>query len=110
MWKSLGAITIIGNTSPNLVRITINLQNPAQPYPVNAILWQQRKGNLGWIYIYDDQVGGDLHLLGSLAPPSANTCPSATVSVQYAPAGLTPQFYYVGGDNAGEKCQVSVLL
>ena len=110
MWTSLGAITVLGNASPNLVRATQNLPNPVQPYPANAILFQQRKGNLGWLYIYDDAAGTDAHLLASLAPPSANTCPSATASVQYAPAGLNPLYYFIGGDNPGEKCQVSVLI
>ena len=110
MWKSLGSITILGNASPNLVRASSNLDNPTKPYAVNAILFQQRKGNLGWIYVYDDPIGGDAHLLGSLAIPTANTCPSATISVMYAPAGLNPLFYFIGGDNVGEKCQISVLL
>lgn len=110
MWKSLGSITVAGNASPNLVRATANQPNPAAPYPCNAILFQQRKINLGWLYIYDDPSGGDPHLLGSLAPPTANTCPSATVSVVYAPAGENPIFYWIGGDNPGEKCAVSVLL
>ena len=110
MWKSLGSLIILGNASPNLVRATVNLRNPQAPYPVNAMMFQQRKGNLGWIYLYDDPAGGDDHLLGSLAVPTNNTCPSATVSVMYAPAGANPVFVFVGGDNPGEKCQLSVLL
>lgn len=110
MWKSLGAITIQGNANPNLVRASSNFPNPVKPFPCNAIMFQQRKGNLGWIYIYDDPAGGDDHLVGSLAVPTNNTCPSATVSVVYAPAGLEPLWHWIGGDNPGEKCQVSVLL
>lgn len=110
MWKSLGPITIVGNAAPNLIQATANLANPGSPFPVNAILFQQRKGNAGWIYIYDDPAGGDSHLLASLAIPTNNTCPSASVSVMYAPAGLSAEFYWIGGDNPGDKCAPSVLL
>lgn len=110
MWRSLGPVTILGNASPNLVQMTVNQPTPAANLACNAVLFQQRKGNAGWIYIYDDPSGGDSHLLASLAIPTNNTCPSASVSVMYAPAGENAEFYWIGGDNPGDRCAVSVLL
>jgi|SRR6185437_4602064 len=110
MWKSLGFV-IIG-TPGTLVSATINIAALGVRVGAHAVLFQQRKGQTGYCYVFDDPSGNKAtgaHLLASLAVPSANTCPSASVTVTYSPVGLNAAMYWIDADNPGEGLQVSII-
>jgi len=111
MWKSLGRVIV--TVSGILAEATANLPVPGNRLGAHAVMFQQVKGNSGWIYIFDDPSGSKVtgaHLVASLAVPTANTCPSASVTIMYAPAALNAAMYWIDADNNGEGCQVSVIL
>lgn len=110
MWKSLGFVLV--PVPGTLVCATINIAAFGVRVGAHAVLFQQRKGQAGYCYVFDDPAGNKgtgAHLLASLAVPTSNTCPSASVTITYSPVGLNAAMYWIDADNAGEGLQVSII-
>ena len=108
-WTSLGEVTVTVAGTP--VRATNNLSDPTLRFPAHAIAFQQVRANTGKIIIQDRQTPGanNLGRLFVLAVPTANSIPSVSAGVEYAPAAFNLSEVWIDADIGGEKCLVSCI-
>jgi hypothetical protein len=109
MWRSLGKVVPGAGV---FVRSTANESDPLARYSAHAMLFQQIPGNTGKIYIADRETANittGVGVLATLAIPSANTLPSASATVTYAPAAFNLNDYWIGAEVNGEGCLVSAV-
>jgi len=110
MWRSLGYVEVPTSGTP--VKVTVNRADPDARVPTHAILFQQKAGNTGKIYVLqsaDSVFSTGVGLLAVLAIPTTNMLPSASGTITYAPSGLNANDFWVDADVNGEEVLVSVI-
>lgn len=107
MWRSLG--TIIVAAPGTRTRLTANQSDPSMRIATQSLLVQAlytpSHKNTGNIYLYDTQAGGSP--LAILAVPTANSIPSASVTVPNAPGPLNIADFWMDADSGGDGGVVS---
>lgn len=111
MWVSLGKITVPAAGTP--IRATANETTPEQRFAGHAVLFQAWPTNAGKIWVMARQTANKTTgagVLAILAIPTANSIPSASASVTFAPVGFNVNEIWIDADTNGDGCLISVLL
>lgn len=110
MTASLGKITVTSAGTP--VRATINESDPTAPYHCHAFLVEAWPTNTGKIYIGMNGMNKTtgVELLAILAVPTANTSPTFSATIAYAPNALTISDIYIDAENSNDGALVSVVI
>lgn len=109
-WRSLGQILVV--TPGTRVRLTVNRPVPTDTLMCQSLLVQAIASpghvNTGRAYVYDVPTGGAP--MATLAVPTANTIPAASVTVPNAPAALDATPYWIDVDVGGDGVNASYLV
>lgn len=104
-WTGLGTISVV---TPG-TKVPILGAPPVAAIRCEAILFQALSNashtNTGRVYIYD-RTG---NRVATLAVPTTNTIPSASVTIPNAPGALNCQDYSIDADNATDGVDASYL-
>lgn len=110
MWHSLGKVTATAGTP---ARATVNQTDPTARFPCHAILFQALSTNTGKVYIMEGNnafsAATYTKCLAVIAVPTANSLPSASATVTYAPAAFNAADFYIDVQTTGEGCLVSAV-
>ena len=110
MLKSLGKVTIAvpGTT----VRATVNMADPTKNRACNGFMIQTLRTNVGYVYIGSVTMNrvAQSELYCVLPPPTANSLPTFSASLPYAPGGLNMGDVYVDADNANDGVLIAAVV
>jgi hypothetical protein len=117
MFRTVGKIIVPVPGTP--VRATINEPDPTKRLAAHAVMVEALAGNTGKIYIgltgmnkttFNAAANSNAGVLAVLAVPTANTIPTFSATISYAPAPFNIADLFIDSDNANEGVLITAIV